>query len=214
MNNFTLLQNCINDNNIDIGITSFSHPLYIRLIKSFINGFSDKSLLDIAVLLRQILLNESASRGNNDFASLRIPTSSIWPSEKEYNKVGIEFTKLDKYFSIHAKWWNPDWIGGSDRQSVDFNAVSEINARDNVHFKSTETDIFLKSLNQEDIINYKSSDQQRAVRSALSLDSGETLAISLPTGEGKSLIFQLVDLIGFSETNNNGLTLVVVPTVT
>ena len=214
MNNFDLLQKCIDNNSLDIDITDFSHPLYIRLIKSFINSFSDKSLLDIAVLLRQILLNESASRGNTDFATLRIPTSLIWPGEKEYNKVGIEFTKIDKYFSIYAKWWEPDWLEGSDRQSVDYNAVSEINARDNVHFKSTETDIFLKSLNQEDIISYKSSDQQRAVRSALSLDFGETLAISLPTGEGKSLIFQLIDLIGFTEANNNGLTLVVVPTVT
>lgn len=212
MNNFTLLQNCIDYNNIDI--TDFSHPLYVRLVKSFINSFSDKSLLDIAVLLRQILLNESAIRGNNDFASLRIPTNSIWPSENEYNKVGIEFTKSNEYFNIHAKWWRPNWLEGSDKQSVDFNAVSETNARDNVHFKSTETDIFLKSLNEKDIINYKSSDQQRAVRSALSLDSGETLAISLPTGEGKSLIFKLIDLISFSEVNSNGLTLVIVPTVT
>lgn len=56
--------------------------------------------------------------------------------------------------------------------------------------------------------------KKETVRSALSLDNGETLAISLPTGEGKSLIIQLIDLIGFPEINSNGLTLVVVPTVT
>ena len=100
MNNFDLLQVCIDNNNQDINIKDFNHPLYIRIISSFLNNFSDKSLLDIAVLLRQILLKESAIRQNNDFASLQIPNNSLWPSEKEYNKVGIEFTKSDKYFNI------------------------------------------------------------------------------------------------------------------
>jgi len=216
LNNFTILQNCIDQNNTNIDIEEFNHPLYKRFITSYKNDFKDRSLLDVTVLLRQILLNDDASRNDNISASLKVPSSSLWPSEEEYKKVNIEFSKFDNghYFNIYAKWWRPNWLEGSTQQSVDFNAISENNARDNVHFKSNVTDIFLKSLNHKDISYYKSNDQQRAVRSALTLNSAETLAISLPTGEGKSLIFQLINLLGFSDSNTNGLTLIIVPTVT
>ena len=189
MNNFDLLQKVIISNSLDIEINKFTHPLYQRFIKSYKIKFIDKSLLDVAVLLRQILLYQTSKRKSKEFASLEVPNNELWPTENEWRKVGID-------------------------QSSDYSSVSEFDIRNELHFKTDETDIFLKILNQENIINYKSNDQKRAVRSALSLDNGETLAISLPTGEGKSLIIQLIDLIGFHEINSNGLTLVVVPTVT
>lgn len=214
MSNFDLLQKIINSNIFDIELNQFTHPLYCRFIKSYKIKFKDKSLIDIAVLLRQILLHQTSKRKSKEFASLEIPNNEFWPTENEWEKVGIDYTKKNNTYTIYANWYKPEWMDKCNDQSIDYSSVSEFNIRNELHFKTNETDIFLKILNQENILNYKSNDQKRAVRSALSLDNGETLAISLPTGEGKSLIIQLIDMIGFPEINSNGLTLVIVPTVT
>lgn len=214
MSNFDLLQKVIISNSFDIEVDEFTHSLYQRFIKSYKIEFIDKSLLDVAVLIRQILLHQTSKRKSEEFASLEIPDNKLWPTENEWGKVGIEYTKKDNTYSIYANWYNPEWMDNCDVQSIDFNTVSELDIRNDLHFKTYESDIFLKELNQDNILKYKSNDQKRAVRSALSLNNGETLAVSLPTGEGKSLIIQLIDLIGFSESNSNGLTLVIVPTVT
>ena len=59
--------------------------------------------------------------------------------------------------------------------------------------------------------------QRAAVRAALSTPAGGTLVVALPTGEGKSMIFQLAQAVGFvgarASTEGRGVTLVVVPTV-
>lgn len=214
MSEFDILQKTIISSSLDIDISEFNHPLYQRFIKSYKIEFSDRSLLDVAVLLRQVLLHQTSKRKSKEFASLEIPNNNLWPTETEWNQVGIEYTKIDESYYIYAKWFKPEWMSNCNVHSIDFNAVSEFDIRSNLHFKTDETDIFLKVLNQEDISKYKSNDQKRAVRSTLSLNRGETLAVSLPTGEGKSLLIQLIDLIGFSESSNNGLTLVIVPTVT
>ena len=104
-------------------------------------------------------------------------------------------TRKNNTYNIYANWYKPEWMDQCNNQSIDYSSVSEFDIRNELHLKTDETDIFLKTLNNENILNYKSNDQKRAVRSALSLDNGETLAISLPTGEGKSLIIQLIDLI-------------------
>lgn len=214
MSNFDLLQEVIISNQSGIEVEDFIHPLYQRFIKSYKIEFIDKSLLDIAILLRQILLHQTSKRKSKEFASLEIPINELWPTENEWEKVGIKYSKKDNSYSIYANWYKPEWMENCNIQSIDFNAVSEFDVRNELHFKTDESDIFLKVLNQNNILKYKSNDQKRAVRSALSLNNGETLAISLPTGEGKSLIIQLIDLIGFPESNSNGLTLVIVPTVT
>ena len=54
------------------------------------------------------------------------------------------------------------------------------------------------------------------MRSALLTPPGRTLAIDLPTGEGKSLIFRAIEAVGFASGSvpaPSGVTLVVVPTV-
>ena len=61
---------------------------------------------------------------------------------------------------------------------------------------------------------YRSPGQCRAARTVLTAPPGATILATLPTGEGKSLLFQLVDRVGFSESQGPGVTLVIVPTVT
>lgn len=161
MNNFDLLQKVIISNSLDIEINKFTHPLYQRFIKSYKIKFIDKSLLDVAVLLRQILLYQTSKRKSKEFASLEVPNNELWPTENEWRKVGIEYTKKNNNFNIYANWFKPEWMDQCIDQSIDYSSVSEFDIRNELHFKTDETDIFLKILNQENIINYKSNDQKR-----------------------------------------------------
>lgn len=212
MNSFRLLQQKILDYEI-IEIFDDMHPVYKRFFTSYNRDFSDRSLLDIAILLRQVLLLESTYRGNNNYASLEIPINKKWPEAKEWEMVGIQFTQDDVVWNISAEFWNPDWLNGSDKHAVDYCTSSELNKRDEINFSSNATDIFLNHCGDK-YNKYTSIDQQKAIRSTLSLSRGKTLVISLPTGEGKSLIFKSINSVGFFDTKNKGLTLVVVPTVT
>ncbi len=213
MNNFSLLQRSISNNFATVEIKQELHPLYKRFFKSFNNQFKDRSLLDIAILLRQILLVESAHRGNNNYASLEIPVDEKWPKDKEWKETGIQSTKVGNIWNISAKYWSPEWLHGSDKHAVDYCASRELNKRNEINFPSNATDIFLSQCGDK-YYKYTSIDQQKAIRSALSLNQGKTLIISLPTGEGKSLVFKSINSVSFFNTRNKGLVLVVVPTVT
>ena len=206
MSSFTLLQKAL-DSDISVDITDNMFPIYKRFFSSYRNNFRDRSLLDIAILFRQILLQE------NNNAVLFVPNNNKYPSLKEWNQVGIVAKENSNKWEIYANLWTPKWLNGSEKQAVDYCVSLDLNRRENINFSSNVSDIFLTQCGNQ-YINYKSIDQQKAVRAVLSLDRGKTLAISLPTGEGKSLIFKLINSVGFYDTKNRGLTLVIVPTVT
>src|SRR5262249_53120949 len=74
-------------------------------------------------------------------------------------------------------------------------------------------DPFLGAINRT---RYQSPGQRGAVRAALTAPPGSVLVICLPTGEGKSLVFQAVSEVGFADPGvppGPGVTLVVTPTV-
>ena len=62
--------------------------------------------------------------------------------------------------------------------------------------------------------DYQSGGQRSAVRAALCAPPGSTLVVCLPTGEGKSFVFQAIASFGYGSTDGRpGVTLVVTPTV-
>jgi ATP-dependent DNA helicase RecQ len=200
----------INEKDLNISIVKFSHPLYVRFIKSFKLNFQDRSTLEIAILLRQIVLYETSNRGDTQSSILYIPSETNWPDVTTLKKVGLICNHQGNKISIASDRWNPSWLNIENNKGIDYLATSEFNDRKDLYFDSKYTDIFLESF--ENIKFYKSNDQQRAVRSTLSLKSGETLLINLPTGEGKSLIFHLINQIGFPD-KIDGVTIIIVPTV-
>jgi superfamily II DNA/RNA helicase len=206
MSSFSLLQKAL-DTDISVNITDNMLPIYKRFFSSYQNNFKDRSLLDVAILFRQILLQE------NNNAVLFIPNNSKYPPLKEWNKVGIIAKNVKSHWEIYANFWRAKWLKESKKQAVDYCVSLGLDRRENINFSSNASDIFLTQCGTQ-YINYKSIDQQKAVRTVLSLDRGKTLAISLPTGEGKSLIFKLINSVGFYDTKNRGLTIVIVPTVT
>src|SRR3712207_6840478 len=61
---------------------------------------------------------------------------------------------------------------------------------------------------------YQSPGQLEAVRAALTTPPGATLAVILPTGEGKSLVFHiLARCLPVDPTTRPGVTLVITPTI-
>lgn len=166
--------------------------------------------LDLAVLLRHALLYQNARRSGGYVARLRIPHRQNGPGLTEWRRVGIEASEHGGHWELHAKPWAPAWLADAASRPVDL-AVAKEEDRRTFHSTEVPGDPFLRAVNCH---VYRSSGQRTAVRSTLSMAQGTTLLVGLPTGEGKSLLFQLIDRIGFGDTGEHGVTLVVVPTVT
>lgn len=166
--------------------------------------------LDLAILLRHALLYQSARRTGDFSARLCTPNRLEWPGPTEWKRVGIQASKIEDCWELQAKPWTPTWLPDANSHPVDL-AVTKEALRRTLHDTDISGDPFLRTVNCH---SYRSTGQRSAVRSTLSMPQGASLLVSLPTGEGKSLLFQLIDKIGFGDTEKGGVTLVVVPTVT
>ncbi|SEH06416.1 protein DpdF [Candidatus Venteria ishoeyi] len=170
-----------------------------------------RSALDLAVLLRQALRYEQERRitegGNFVDPKLNAPKSR-YPSPEVLQRVGLTVRGIDQAWELRAVPWIPEWLSVSASQATDKTAVAAEICRPHA---SVPGDPMLTHLGYD---TYRSVGQQRAIRSALCMPPGASLLVSLPTGEGKSLVFRLIDKIGFTDSKLSGTTLVVVPTVT
>ena len=164
------------------------------------------SPLDLALLVRHALLAEAARQGGDSAVWLPRPTMKPC-SDNVLALAGLEPLGPDR---VRARPWRPDWVARSD-PDLDCLAAAALPRR----FETTgpAPDPFISQLGYA---KYRSVGQRAAVRSALLTPEGRTLAIDLPTGEGKSAIFQAIDAVGFAsapEPAAKGVTLVVVPTI-
>ena len=167
--------------------------------------------LDLAVLLRQGLRHEHARR-NYTVSPTILVSHPRFAGFTGWEFVGLRVTSSMGGTYVTAIPWLPNWLDGSDEQGVDAFASSEVVRRE-FNLQGCEGDPLLASVGRT---NYRSRGQRAAVRAALSTPAGGTLVIALPTGEGKSMIFQLVHMVGFVGSSNAegpGVTLVIVPTV-
>ncbi len=176
------------------------------------------SPLDLAVLLRQVIIYENFRRQDKGFTvKLSISNPKILDFEN-WGDLSL-ITKTNKnYIEIKANPWIPKWLVKDHHNkesffgSVDTIASSETQVRQ-FNSEDCKGDNFLKSIGRT---NYKSRVQRSAVRTVLSTPPGSDIIISIPTGEGKSIIFQLISKINFLIKNEEptfGVTLVIVPTV-
>ncbi|MET3909997.1 ATP-dependent DNA helicase RecQ [Bradyrhizobium sp. S3.3.6] len=169
------------------------------------------SALDIAVLLRQALRHEHARRDFTVAPAVlvkhpRLMDFSGWAD------VGTQVRSSSAGLFVSALPWSPAWLDSGDTQGVDARAAAEVRCRF-FEGQQVEGDPLLKSVNRT---FYRSVGQRAAVRAALSTPPGGTTVVALPTGEGKSLIFQLAHSVGFTNSkpsDGRSVTLVIVPTV-
>jgi len=165
------------------------------------------SALDRAVLLRQALLYETARRGGSPTAEVEL--ADDWGID--WVGSGLEVARGSGVLRVGARPWTPRWLRGTER-GVDAWAAAEAERRFGGG-SAVAGDPFLAQLGLD---TYRSRGQRAAARAVLTTPPGATLAVVLATGEGKSLLFRLVDAVGFAgqpPDGRRGVTLVVVPTV-
>lgn len=168
------------------------------------------SALDLAVLLRQAMARESARR-DHDFAPMVKVDHSRFASFSGWESVGLKPTETASGTILSYEPWRPEWLD-TNTEGVDGFAASEIRRR---VFNSgiCKGDPMLAAVGRQ---SYRSRGQRAAVRAALSTPPGASLVVALPTGEGKSMVFQLIHEVGFAGSSagtGTGVTLVVVPTL-
>ena len=204
-----VIQDCINDpKNVDNSIRTFGSNTN-RLRKAITAQPSLRSDLEMAVLLRQFL-NYCNFHMVGTEAELALPVNFM-ENFSDWDLVNIAVRKLSGHRMISSLPWEPTWLP-TQGKSPDVLASSELQMRD-FQASAVVGDPFLGKFNFTD---YRSSGQRSAIRGAMSTPAGESLIVNLPTGEGKSFVFQAIHKLGFCDLNGrnrSGLTLVIVPTV-
>lgn len=160
------------------------------------------STLDRAVRLRHALryaderFGAAAGRHN-----LPLPESAEWPDPTMCKACGLQ-NKAGG--NVEALPWMPSWLGNVPAGGVDA-TVARASARP-WHNGTLKADCWLTEALGFD--TFRGPGQALGVRSALHMTRDEALLVILPTGEGKSLVFQAVAAANPGET-----VAVVVPTV-
>jgi superfamily II DNA/RNA helicase len=184
-----------------------AHPAFDRLRRAW-GQPAARTPLELAVLLRQALGLE-ASRRQTTSVSLALAPDSPLQTFEAWGGAGLDAERLAGGWLVTNCAWRPNWAASGG--SPDAFAVAE-QLRPGAALAACAGDPFLAQLGYS---TYQSPGQRAAVRAALTTPPGATLAVSLATGEGKSLIFQLAARLGFAgdDPRTPGLTVVVVPTV-
>lgn len=169
---------------------------------------SDASPPDLAVLVRHALRYESLRRDSTVRFEIDHMDANL------IRNAGLEAEESDRGLFVSAMPWRPSWLPESIKVPADEGAMRGKRKRfDDDHYEYG--DPFLKTLGKEN--GYRSIGQRGAVRAALSMPPGTKLIVDLPTGEGKSLVFQAIRELGFASDppgTGSQLTVVIVPTVT
>lgn len=186
-------------------------PAFERLRAALVASPRRASAKDLVVLVRQAIWYEHARRGTGS-ASPEIEVRHPAFSEADWAASSLCEVPLHKGSRVSLKIWSPAWLDEAP-QSVDSHASGEFPCRFG-EGSGVAGDPFLSNVGRS---SYRSVAQRAAARAVLSTPPGGTLAIALATGEGKSLLFQIAQMVGFKGAvprgGGHGTTLVIVPTV-
>ena len=170
-----------------------------RLRRAIVDN--DLSPLDRAIRLRHALRYADLTLSAGDMRrALPRPTGVLWPSAQQYDDCGLLIRAGNL---VEAEPWTPNWLeqGGA---SADARAMGE-QQRPGIQCPP-EADRWVRE--RFGYQHYRGPGQALAVRSALHMPSGQALLAVLPTGEGKSLVFQTL-----AAAHPGQVVAVVVPTV-
>lgn len=160
-----------------------------------------EKMSDLIILVKQALLSCNLTHGEH----LRVPLTEGWPTNEAWQTFGFEATAAGvEALLIRTQPWKPEWLD-SGASEVVADAIRRLPRRPD---RRTLADPFIES--RLGTPSYLSASQRTAVQTAFLMPRGSTSLIVLPTGSGKSLVFQSPV---FSSASQIGLSVVVVPTV-
>ena len=191
----------------------FTDPCYARLsdaVQSLDDGRPHApSPLDLAVLARHVMRSYELQTSPGTPIHFWARRGPGWPNPEQWNAVGANARAENGGFSVRALPWRPAWLSDISAAGVDAGPASGRSLRENVRVPG---DPFMQLRFGRD--SYLTPGQRAAVRTAFSTSPGSTLIICLPTGDGKSFVFQSVASVGYGNQDGvAGVTLVVTPTV-
>jgi superfamily II DNA/RNA helicase len=156
---------------------------------------------DIVALTRQLVLKHQG--GENRMSSLKFPLGEHWPTPSHWEEAGFSVAKHEGGIAVSARHWSPDWLGGAPFQDA-IQAERRRSDLDRHRIEPVITEVL-----GERFQTYSCDGQRRAMRAAFLSKPGSTLLVMLPTGSGKSLVYQAPALV---RSVGLGVTVVVVPT--
>jgi len=187
-------------------------PAIERLRHALLDPTRHASALDLAVLLRQAMTHEHVRRGATVLPAVMVKHPRF-DGFNAWDAVSLRSSGTAEARLVTLQPWTPAWLAGAGASDgVEVYAASEATRRE-FNNVGCEGDPLLVAVGRT---SYRSRGQRAAVRAALSTPAGGSLVVALPTGEGKSMIFQLIQAVGFIGADlaeNRGVTLVIVPTV-
>lgn len=183
--------------------------LRIRIIRRLASACQQRrsSPADRAALLRHVLRRESEITGHQQ--RLGIVADGAWPAAAELSQFGlVAEDRGGGNLRLSASPWCPAWLGckPGDTSPEAAAFANALRRRDEI----CSGDPFL---NQFGLQTYLSPGQRTAVRSVLTAPPGSSTLVVLPTGSGKSLCAQALHKVRLAQGRADGVTIVVVPTV-
>jgi superfamily II DNA/RNA helicase len=156
---------------------------------------------DLAGLIRQLLRSESILRRGDIDA--RVPKGPGWPTREQWEASSVD-VRVDhgSSFRVAARSWSPSWL------TPDFDdSIGVLRNRCRSDERGTPADPVVKT--ELGIATFRSAGQAAAMRAVAFLPRQETLLVGLPTGSGKSLLFQAAAI---RAARQGETTVIVVPT--
>lgn len=189
-----------------------SDPLYLRLVRSLRRACMDGvGQADLLALVRQAQLRVQWRLGvegaDPSVATLRVAEDFAGVRPQQWVQFGLDAVPIGgARLRITPKPWRPAWLDeGAER--VVGQACAELERR---RPREVPADPIVSHLHPGHT-SYRCAGQRESVRAAFLSPPCSTTIVSLPTGAGKSLAFQVPGLVAAKK--RDGTVVVVVPTV-
>jgi ATP-dependent DNA helicase RecQ len=187
---------------------NWKHPLYGRIQDALEDAKAESCEQvehgDIAGLvghaLRREFLRSPEHQGN---VMVSVPKKRPWPTESTWREFGTRVDADGDRLLLRPRLWKPDWL---DTEDVGHAVFREDQRRDSVRVPADPKIRELTNFNE-----YSSKGQRRACQMAMLLAPGKSLLVNLPTGEGKSLVFQAA-VLDQAARRQGAISVIVVPT--
>jgi ATP-dependent DNA helicase RecQ len=195
---YTALRGALEDRALAAHFTCAEVP-FERLRRAIVDA--DLRPLDRAIRLRHALrYADSVLSSGTMRRALPRPSGPGWPSAQQCAEVGLVLRAGNL---VEAEPWAPKWLGQGNA-AADAQAMGQAQ-RPGIQCPP-EADRWVQE--RFGYLHYRGPGQALAVRTALHMPPGESLLAVLPTGEGKSLVFQAM-----AAAHPGQVVAVVVPTV-